>query len=93
MKYVIILVGLFMCLITAAPAASAKTQSFVDFVHQIKTTKEKSFVVFYREPVVYEVSAQNKSLLKQLEESQKNKKPLAVTVDSLTKQILKVKGP
>ena len=51
MKYVIILVGLFMCLITAAPAASAKTQSFVDFVHQIKTTKEKSFVVFYREPV------------------------------------------
>lgn len=93
MKYVIVLVSFFLCVIASAETFVVKTQNFVDRVHQIKITKEKSYIIFYREPVLYNILPHEEALLKKLEQSQKSKKPLVVTVDPLTKHILKVKGP
>lgn len=70
-----------------------KTQNFVDRVYKIKKHKEKSLITFHREPVLYEIAESNKTLLLKLEESQKTKKPIAVTVDPLTRKILEIKGP
>lgn len=76
-----------------AQKPALKTQNFVDRVYKIKKHKEKALITFHREPVLYEITEGEKTLLRKLEESQKTKKPVAVTVDPLTRKILEIKGP
>jgi nicotinic acid phosphoribosyltransferase len=73
--------------------AFAKRQSFIDKVYKVQNLKGKYYISFHREPVLYEVEEKNTSILTKLEQSQKQKKPVAVTVDPLSKKILEVKGP
>lgn len=72
--------------------AFAKSQSFIDKVYRVQRLQGKYYISFHREPVLYEVEEKNTSVLTKLEQSQKQKKPIAVTVDPLTKKILEVKG-
>lgn len=93
MKYLIATLFLFVGISAFANETPIlKTQNFIDRVYKIKTIKEKSFITFHREPVLYEIE-QNKTVLSKLEKSQKTQKPVAVTVDPLTRKILEVKGP
>jgi len=84
---------LFVGFSVLAEASFAKNQSFVDRVYKIKTLNEKSYISFHREPVIYEVEKKDSSLLKALEQSKGTQVPVAVTIDSVSKKILKVKVP
>lgn len=84
---------LFLSTSVFAETSAMKTQNFLDRVYKIRKHKEKSLITFHREPVLYEVVDGDKNILKKLELSQKTKKPIAVTVDPLTRKILEVKSP
>lgn len=93
MKLLMIIASIFFCVSAFAKSSSVEIRTFIDRVYQINKIQERMVVSFDREAVLYEVTTQEKSLLQKLEQSQKKKKPVAVTVNPLTKHILKVKGP
>ncbi|WP_374076928.1 hypothetical protein [Bdellovibrio bacteriovorus] len=93
MKSLLVVIILLFSFSVFAQKPVMKNQNFVDRVYEIKKHKEKSLITFHREPVLYEINEGDKSLLLKLEEGQKTKKPIAVTVDPLTRKIIEVKGP
>lgn len=84
---------IFVGLSLGTESAFAKNQSFIDKVYKVQNLKGTYYISFHREPVLYEVEEKNTSVLAKLEQSQKQKKPVTVTVDPVTKKILQVKGP
>ncbi|MBV2167499.1 MAG: hypothetical protein KUL82_02220 [Bdellovibrio sp.] len=77
-----------------AEEPTVKPHSFIDVVYKIKTQNGKSLITFYRAPTLYEIpEVKDVTLLRKLEASQKDKKPIRVTVDPLTRKILSIKAP
>ncbi|WII70768.1 hypothetical protein QJS83_09880 [Bdellovibrio sp. 22V] len=93
MKFFVIAL-LFVSSTSFAQGPQMKPQSFLDVVHKVKTTKDKSLITFKRTPTIYEVPADSqKEILKKLEASQKNQKAIEVTVEPVSRKIIEVKGP
>lgn len=95
MKFIVAIILMLTATVSRAETAALKPQKFIDVVYKIKSAKDKSLISFRRTPTIYEVGAgdqkETPELLKKLEGSQKNKKPIEVIVDPLSRKILEVK--
>lgn len=93
MKNLIAVLAVFLGTSAGAESSPVKSQEFTDRVYKIEKIKNKSLISFYLKPLVYQIPETDKDLLQQLQQSLKEKKPIVITVDPVSKKILSVKSP